>query len=199
MTKRCSVHLKAFSNTEEVCFTIQIGQNFPLSVICSCDTEEINLSGMSRSLVSSRIIRYGVGRSVSWPGRTFTWQIFCVENIWWLDHYSLWLLFADIWLAQKEISREVMLTASSHPVVEADDRPLLNVALGKQALPCPWDAALTNLLIHKLINYFEAKGAAQLCFWGKEKINYSKIMFHLHKDPLVRICKEGVPGEWLLA
>ena len=24
-------------------------------------------------------------------------------------------------------------------------------------------------------------------------------MFHLHKDPLVRICKEGVPGEWLIA
>ena len=55
-------------------------------------------------------------------------------------------------------------TASPHPVVEANNRPLLNVALGKQALPRPRDAALTNLLIHKLINYFEAKGAAQLCF-----------------------------------
>ena len=61
-----------------------------------------------------------------------------------------------------------MLTGSPHTVVEANNRPLLNVALGEQALPRPRDAALTNLLIHKLINYFEAKGAAQLCFWGRE-------------------------------
>ena len=144
------------------------GQKFPLCEICSCDDEEINLSGMSRSLVSSRIIRYGVGRSVSWPGRTFTWQIFLVVYMWWLDRSRLYVLFADIWLAQKEISQEVMLTGSPHPVVEADNRPLLNITLGEQALPRPWDAALTNLLIHKLINYFEAKGAAQLCVWGRE-------------------------------
>ena len=50
-----------------------------------------------------------------------------------------------------------MLTGSPHPVVEANNRPLLNITLGKQALPRPGNAALANLLIHKLINYFKAK------------------------------------------
>ena len=53
-----------------------------------------------------------------------------------------------------------MLTSSPHPVVEANNRPLLNITLGEQALPRPRDAALTNLLIHK---YYEARGA-KLCF-----------------------------------
>ena len=145
---------------------------------------------MSRSLVSSRIIRYGVGRSVSWPGRTFTWQTFLVEYMWWLDQSRLYVLFADIWVAQKEISREVIPTGSPHPVVEADDRPLLNITLSKQALPRPWDAALANLPIHKLINYFEAKGAAQLCFWGREKNQ----LFKNYASPAQRSARKDLQG-----
>ena len=82
-----------------------------------------------------------------------------------------------------------MLTGSPHPVVEANNRPLLNVALGKQALPRPWDAALTNLLIHKLINYFEAKWA-KLCFWGKEKNQ----LFKNYVSPAQRSARKDLQG-----
>ena len=148
---------------------------------------------MSRSLVSSRIIRYGVGRSVSWPGRTFTWQIFLVVYMWWLDRSGLYVLFPDIWLAQKEISQEVMLTGSPHPVVEANNRPLLNITLGKQALPRPGDAALANLLIHKLINYFKAKWA-KLCFWGRSKTSPFEAIFNFSVAPAQRSARKDLQG-----
>ena len=147
---------------------------------------------MSRSLVSSRIIRYGVGRSVSWPGRTFTWQTFLVEYMWWLDQSRLYVLFADIWVAQK-ISQEVIPTGSPHPVVEANNRPLLNITLGKQALPRPGNAALANLLIHKLINYFKAKWA-KLCFWGRSKISPFEAIFNFSVAPAQRSARKDPQG-----
>ena len=45
----------------------------------------------------------------------------------------------------------------THPVIEADDGSLLNVAPGEQSLPCPEDPALCNLYTWDVQLSFEGK------------------------------------------
>ena len=134
----------------------------------------------------------------SWPICIVAWAHFHLTNIFGWIHVVVWpvqIVCAICWhmtCTKGNISRGYgyACTASPHPVVEADDRPLLNITLSKQALPRPWDAALANLPIHKLINYFEAKGAAQLCFWGREKNQ----LFKNYASPAQRSARKDLQG-----
>jgi len=66
-------------------------------------------------------------------------------------------------------SRSVRILAwpDLHPIVEADHRPLLDVALCKQALPCSQNSALTNLHKNTLIGVSEEGVPAEACWRGR--------------------------------